>query len=209
MSNFSSGVYIDQGHGKHTPGKRTRTVVNESIGHTMLFNREHGTYGNTTKPVMSDGQTTFVLNHSISEINRSTISVYKNGICLIEGQEYYLNGVPTAIVLNRPIAPKDDDIEIRYKYFQGYIQNDVLLLPKGDFSMEELENVSPDLGDVFDVNRLIKTNPELSRYRSHKGTVIAFRLTEDGIFGDLQMNPAPSDDEHRLDALTISNTLKP
>lgn len=135
------------------------------------------------------GRNMLPLSTRAMEINQETLSVFRNGISLVQGHDYTLDTMQSTVVLSDYIRPIDDYIEVRYEYFNGDTVESVLLLARGKFTMEQLESLAPDIGDEFTINRLIEMNPKLIYHPGSIGRVYQFVVTEDGIIGDLQILP--------------------
>lgn len=197
---------VSNGHGGNTPGKRSpdsqipgvweslskiKNVSRQSVGYTQIYERHPDSKVMATSGfnnTIMDNQTSIQLPHKGEAIDGKTISIFRNGgEALIDGRDFYYDGFNGRIILVKPIASIDDDIEVRYQYFQGDVMSDVLLLPIGDFTPEQLTSFLPDMGDVFNIDRLLNNNPALSSYTDCKGIVIKSGITEHGIIGDLQL----------------------
>lgn len=171
--------------GKTTEHQTTYNVTPSPlhVGRTEVFDR----YSKNLK----DGQQRLELGESAKKIKQGSLSVFRNGLCLVEGDDYTYNAFTSSVMLHQPIKNTEDDVEVRYEYFDGIKEEGVLLLAIGDFTMAQLRSLAPDLGDSFSIDKLIPNNPRLVAYTGGTGVVYKYQITVHGIVGDLQMSKYP------------------
>lgn len=157
---------------------------NGAMGYSMSFDRDASS---GTTHSLFDGADTFSLDHPLDMINPQSLSVFRNGMALEEHTQWKIKSANGAIQLRTPIKSTDDDIQVRYEYFNGVVALNVLLLMKEQFTEEQLRDFAPDLGDVFSIDNLIKDNAQLAPYAGQKGRVVSYEIRSYGVIGNLQL----------------------
>lgn len=142
---------------------------------------------NLAKYALRTGQTEIPVHTDIIELKPNTISVYLNGINLLKGEQYKMDYPRNKIILRNAISPSDDDLEIRSQKHYGFTVENVLILPIGNFTKEQIKDFAPEPQDVFHINRLIKNNPSLAPYAEGVAYVTSYQITEYGIIGTLRI----------------------
>lgn len=142
---------------------------------------------------LAEGVQTISLDFNSMDMIKSSLAVYKNGgESLEEGRDYIVDYAANVLRLTRPTTSMDDDIEIRCQIdtTNDYIINHVLLLPRtmGDieFDMEQLCDLLPNTGDIFEVDKLLRyNNTALVQYAGKKIKVLEAGITDEGIIGKM------------------------
>lgn len=141
---------------------------------------------------LKHGAHIYQLESPIRHIQPLSLQVYKNGRNLQDGRDYVINRSDNTIELKRSISPNDDSLEIRF-ISTTTPYRDFLLLPRGNFTDEQLKGFLPDLWDVFDLNILSKHNENFrkelasdpARYHEQVGYCTDFWIAQKGIMGIL------------------------
>lgn len=133
----------------------------------------------------------------------TSISVYVNGMALDE-KDYELNINKATIKVKRSIQSTDDDLEVRSREDNNFINiNGVLILEvtPGFIETEDLVHYTPKYGDVLNVNRLaqIEHNQKNSTFvnatRGKKVTahVLSHQIQKNGIIARIKVKEVQED----------------
>lgn len=149
--------------------------------------------GHTQRVDLSTGMQNIQLDFNSMNMIKQSLSVYKNGgESLVEGADYTIDYQSNTLRLTRPAKGTDDDIEIRCQIdtTDDHTINHVLLLPRKmgniEFEMDQLADLLPNTGDIFEVDKLLKyNNTALVPHAGGKLQVVEAGITDEGIRGKM------------------------
>jgi hypothetical protein len=145
--------------------------------------------GVTDNITLTEGCRRYDLDLPLEHALRHTIQVYKDGVSLVEGQDYMLNVSDNTILLLSGVRALDDELEIRavIDTSESHKLENVLLLPRKqgnyEFDDEQLKALAPDTYDSLEVNRLLKFgNSNMIPWAGKRVNVIETEIRQHGLF---------------------------